>query len=82
MEDAQREEREREYWSAFQVFAYEIKKNERNIEEWKQLIGSTAFSVDYYAGLIKDAEMRIAHLRQRIAELDSQPGDENEIGTP
>jgi hypothetical protein len=26
MEDAQREEREREYWSAFQVFAYEIKR--------------------------------------------------------
>lgn len=86
MEEAERAEREREYWSAVQVFTYEIEKNERNIEEWKKII---AFSTsverilpsnsDYYTGLIKDAENRIAHLWQRIRELDSQRSLEDEI---
>jgi hypothetical protein len=81
MEEA---EREREYWSAVQVFTYEIEKNERSIEEWKKTLGFSA-SVEgilpsnsgYYAGLIKDAESRITHLWQRIMELDSRQSDED-----
>jgi len=76
MEEA---EREQEYWNAVRIFTHEIEKNERNIQEWKKIIGFSA-SVErilpsnsgYYAGLIKDAEDRIAQLWQRIMELDSQ----------
>jgi hypothetical protein len=87
MEEA---EREREYWDTFSVFAHEIKKNENLIREWQQSIGTQPVlslggipvsSDAYFANLIKDAEMRNAHLMQRILELEREQNSEDEIDT-
>lgn len=52
--------------SSMEIYAHEIYKNRRRIEEWESSV------LPNRAELIKDAKRRIAHLEERLSEFCAQ----------